>query len=1309
MRVAFDAAAFDRRHSILAATIACCLFLVANDWSSGADGGPAFQRFAIVATGDIQGTGLSDLVTAKLSAVAGVELVEREQLAAAIKEQELSACFNSTAAPQRLKLGQLLEADVLILLSTKAPDTVVGSGTAKRPPGPRPAGARSINKAGTGGSRNRSLRLVICDCLYGARLHVEYIPLDADAVDVLAAKCISSIEDTRRKFSSGVEHLIGVTHFLSKNLTHDYDHLQAGYAGLVENALSVYPGVAVLEIDEVRAISNELRLSGGRLKQRVVPLFVEGQFEVSMAASGSKPKVNLSIRVRDGKSVVGEAERTELSEDDAIRLLTEILPKNLIKLAGRGETVSLSRQRQRELLMARADAFSRVGHWEQSTALREAALLLQPDDAQQRLAVFSDYHHWHFARHRVHAEQEMQLFQSRGKGISPDELKAKWDPIYDERLSRFRLMALHASKLIHDRAVNPYEADWLTAIAYRDPRILGLSGEAGRPEFREALYSFFWDVYPQFPKLDPTAHEGNARLVVLASDPWKRTSPESARMRYSPETQFQTWTENAIVFLTRTAPYTVHAWERPRSANRSYGWDDRRTLDELYRFLTQVAPPDEPLWAMARLTLGRSIFHRYSLFDMMQEERLTPDDIQRFCKRLEEPNVPLNVLYARCGLFMLRFRASDADANQSTLAEADTLLEWIRQEQDRRDDPSYARLFVDKLRGLREDLLARQNAATKKRHRLMPNVIPPHVPTSRITFLPVPDVNPQWDHVIACGDSLDIMWSRQAVCAMSQPGEVRPVFQTPANDRIVRVVWDGRYVWVGTLKSGIFVITPDGKAVGQVGNEQGLPPYEEGVQKSGFVRFNFRHPLLLHPLAPGQCLALGRFGQHGRVWIAVIKGKNDGDGKATFRAEVIHTATKTEETSPNEIDKIFDLAWWAEYPDPSLKQHRQLLLGKMPPTGRPLAIDLQDYTVSIFNGQFRHGAHMHAVGHNLVSDYPYGVYLHRPPNDSNQGGWKSKVLIYRNEEKPGIEDTLVPSLLRCQGALYNPGPYWRRIDESDLSVEQLNTVPLPHRHRYRHYGVSAHYGIVAWTGDEIYHRVLIDDQPRDELDLAALYPEVPQERRQRHHSAVQTLRQLGASVDAMWGLPGWDPANPNWDIVTSNETPHPFTIVYLPKQWRGGDQELVHLNDLHNLRVAFLIQADVSDEGLKWIGELPDLQILQLVETSVTDAGLAQLRNLERLHYLRLEGTTSGREFTDAGLRSIAEMKLSRLALYGPGFTTQAATHLGQMTHLRTLLLYDTGIPDDALSELKNEKPGLAWQRRPCKNRCHHPECQKPK
>jgi len=181
-------------------------------------------RWAIIATDELLEEGLSDLLTAALSDNVGVELVERDQIELATKELELAAYLGSQASSERLKLGRILKADALVLLSKV-----------------------EFND-------KEFLRVIVSDCHYGARLRAEHLPCDTEDPAALSLQCETVVRETRQHYAKGVRHLIAVTPFLSKNFTHDYDHLQAGYKGLVENALSVYPGVAVLEIDEARAI-----------------------------------------------------------------------------------------------------------------------------------------------------------------------------------------------------------------------------------------------------------------------------------------------------------------------------------------------------------------------------------------------------------------------------------------------------------------------------------------------------------------------------------------------------------------------------------------------------------------------------------------------------------------------------------------------------------------------------------------------------------------------------------------------------------------------------------------------------------------------------------------------------------------------------------------------------------------------------------------------------------------------------------------------------------------------------------------------
>jgi cell division FtsZ-interacting protein ZapD len=99
---------------------------------------PANQRWAIVATDDVRERGVVDLLTAQLSQVGGIELVERDAIQRVLDELKLNAggLVDRTKAVQ---FGQLLAADALLRARSRAVARrgCVGTGT------PAPAASRA--------------------------------------------------------------------------------------------------------------------------------------------------------------------------------------------------------------------------------------------------------------------------------------------------------------------------------------------------------------------------------------------------------------------------------------------------------------------------------------------------------------------------------------------------------------------------------------------------------------------------------------------------------------------------------------------------------------------------------------------------------------------------------------------------------------------------------------------------------------------------------------------------------------------------------------------------------------------------------------------------------------------------------------------------------------------------------------------------------------------------------------------------------------------------------------------------------------
>ena len=238
---------------------------------------------------------------------------------------------------------------------------------------------------------------------------------------------------------------------------------------------------------------------------------------------------------------------------------------------------------------------------------------------------------------------------------------------------------------------------------------------------------------------------------------------------------------------------------------------------------------------------------------------------------------------------------------------------------------------------------------------------------------------------------------------------------------------------------------------------------------------------------------------------------------------------------------------------------------------------------------------------------------------------------------------------------------------------------MPLAWRFQRCGESAHHGLVVWNiGDDRPYRARIGVQPGPN-DLEDAFPFVPKDRRAAHAHAVRKLRALGAKVDTWWHHCGYRRRSTRDAQRSGDQTPYNRhywrTVVYLPRQWQGGDDGLIHLQDLYHLRDLYLIQCDVTDRGLQHVGELSGLEVLFLVETRATDAGLVHLQELKELVACRLEGTAEGREFTDAGLPHLKGLsELQDLTLYGEGFTDTGWKLLQDEFRLLELELLDTAI-----------------------------------
>lgn len=418
---------------VIASSLPC---LAVSDSNTGQQ-----RRLAILSSDAIQKSGLSDLVALQVQELSNVELVERDLLRKVMNEVALSIMLGAEQAENRRKIGTLLKADMLIFLSQEKTE-----------------------------EKQQVVRIVISECSNGARLRIAWIPSTNDDLVKVCFDLVEIVGRTLEQFNMGVKQIIGVSHFVSRNLVHDYDHLQAGYVYLLQNALSSSPGVAVIEVEEARSIARESELAGDMKLNRAVPLFVEGEFRVGRGESEKQAKVHLKIRISDSAGAIKHIERKDLAFDKVAAFITDDVALEILKLSKSPSVKILDRDTQLQALIKNADEFVRVGAWKHSADLREAAVLLKPDCVEQRIKLINEY----YVARRKGGEYVYSFGKTRHR---------KW-------MSNFE----HLEYMIYNRMISINQAVGLSSQTF-----YGMPASA-----KQYKRDFLLTVYPKILDLEPT-------------------------------------------------------------------------------------------------------------------------------------------------------------------------------------------------------------------------------------------------------------------------------------------------------------------------------------------------------------------------------------------------------------------------------------------------------------------------------------------------------------------------------------------------------------------------------------------------------------------------------------------------------------------------------------------------------------------------------------------------------------------------------------------------------------------------------------
>ncbi len=288
------------------------------------------------------------LVEAKLLADPGAAWVDRADVDKVLKEQKLQALFSPQGVGDRVKLGKLLKADVLVMV-------------------------RPVK-----GAAEPALEVVVSETAGGLRLFVRAVPVTKNADEDVAA-LLAAARDGIRRHGEKVTEVVAVPPFVSNDLEFTHDHLKGAFAKLAEAEALGRKGVVVVELEEAEALAKEIALAapGARL-DRPLPLYLLGEYRHD--GKDKARTVALKLRAERAGKAVGRPESITVKPEQAPAAVRAWAAGALDALAKDATPrPPADPKAEAKTLAARAAVFKRLGDWTESLALLEASLLLDPE------------------------------------------------------------------------------------------------------------------------------------------------------------------------------------------------------------------------------------------------------------------------------------------------------------------------------------------------------------------------------------------------------------------------------------------------------------------------------------------------------------------------------------------------------------------------------------------------------------------------------------------------------------------------------------------------------------------------------------------------------------------------------------------------------------------------------------------------------------------------------------------------------------------------------------------------------------------
>ncbi|MBU1909235.1 MAG: hypothetical protein KJ726_04230, partial [Verrucomicrobia bacterium] len=657
------------------------------------------------------------------------------------------------------------------------------------------------------------------------------VPFDTDGINEIVAEIRSALS----RFPDGIRTIVTVPDFISRDLGFDHSHLQADLADLLREILLQKQGLAVVEINEARSIAVELERTGGDLR-RLVPLLVEGEYRTDPRGQEG-PSISIKVTLRKGEQEAVRIESGAIPIDAAGAFIVGTVQPEALNLlsesGGPGDAPGASFTR----LIARADQFAEIGDFERAAALREAALLLQPQAVDQRVALVREYARWN------HDPVEVWP-RAASKGWDGPF----WEYVVGQCRASWRRSLQHVERLILNRQVD-----------------LKVGGE------------LFEDTIHSICGIRPTNAAQLGEEERLKKDFIRHVAPALFQLPSSDSPSMREQQRELAV-------YRIFEMAFLRADGNFLHEED---LDLVGDLLCELLPEDTPvpMVLLYRLKDGTR------MFGGDPERNVSPEAWARFARRLMNSPRPLA---KACGQYAWlcdhHYRLNQV--SEALLAEAESLsasldsapLETLdisrHLKQVANEELGWARGAWQKT--MATSALSRQEAAPPPNP--TPSVEGPLVQAEGTILCERVRLDPLeillvsqgpgsekleghrwraaggsygWLEIIPAWEGLDVVFSTGAILFLGADQTAREIL-VGEELSIGSVVFDGRHVWAsGGYDQGVYVIDRDGHLVAHITAADGLP--------------DSSYCTPLHVIGPGRVLAAGSIGIKGRGWLATLE------------------------------------------------------------------------------------------------------------------------------------------------------------------------------------------------------------------------------------------------------------------------------------------------------------------------------------------------------------------------------------------------------------------------------------------------------